>query len=291
MPGPPDDDDDAPRWEPPAPSTEAPTWESKASEETPRWDPDADVPRWEPDAPTPRWTPGGAAAPGRFESTAPVARPAPVSPAARPFVWWRSHPWIVVWAVVLAIPLVAVALRLLDESEHEGFVAPLAWTFAGLLAAALAMAAAARGRRSPARAALGLAGALAVAGILLWPVTQVTLGRTPCPSRAGPNLGVPVAAAALAAWREGKAGDAGWRDGRADAAWSARARGYGVLEYSLVESGCWERVAPVDGSLTWHEFRVTVQTGKDNPLSKIVVVHTARDGEGWKITAIEGPLP
>jgi hypothetical protein len=210
---------------------------------------------------------------------------------ARPFIWWRAHPWIVMWALVLVIPLVAVALRLLDESEHEAFVSPLAWAFAVSVVAALVVATLARGPRSPLRLALGLGAPLLAAGMLLWPVTQVTLGRTPCPPRAGSDLGAPIAAAALEAWRAGKTGDAGWHGGRADATWIARAGALGVIESSLVDSGCWERVAPVDGSRTWHEFRVTVRQGKGNPLSKVVVVHTARAAAGWKITAIEGPLP
>jgi hypothetical protein len=283
MPGPPDDD--APRWEP--------TWESPGRGAPSQWDPDTDVPRWDPAAETPRWTPPVETAPGaRFEAPAP--RPAPIPPgvAGGPLAWWRSHPWIPVWALVLGLPLLGVALRLLDESGHEGFVAPLAWTYGALGVAALAMAALARAGRSPLRLALGVAGALVASVVVLWPVTQITLGRTSCPARAGPDLGVPIAAAALEAWRQGKTGEGGWRGGLADTAWTERARRFGVVEYSLVESGCWERVAPVDGGRTWHEFRVTVQAGEDRPLSKVVVVHTVRDDDrGWKITAIEGPLP
>jgi hypothetical protein len=50
-------------------------------------------------------------------------------------------------------------------------------------------------------------------------------------------------------------------------------------------------MAPVDTTVTWHEFRVTVEDATRTPLSKLVVVHTAADREGWKITEIEGPLP
>jgi hypothetical protein len=286
------DDDDAPRWEPPAPSTEAPTWESSAADDVPRWDPNADVPRWEPEPETPRWTPP--AAPPVVRAPAPSAGTAPArrgAPAGGPLAWWRDHPWIGVWGLVLAIPLVAIGLRIVDESEQQAFVAPLAWLYVALVAASLVVAAVARARRGSLRLALGLAGALLAAGLLTWPVTRVTLGRAPCPRRAGPDLGAPAAAAALAAWRQGVSGDAGWRGGRVDPAWAARAGAVGVLDYSLVATGCWERVAPVDGSRTWHEFRVTVRAGTDNPLSKVVVVHTARSAQGWKITAIEGPLP
>jgi hypothetical protein len=291
----PSDDDDAPRWEPPAPSTEAPTWESSSEAGASRWDPEADVPRWAPDAEATRWTPPAAApAPrARVQKPAPATRLEPgrrVAPVGGPFIWWREHPWTVVWGLVPAIPLVAVALRLVDASGHAAFVAPLTWAFAALLAASLVVAAVTRARRAPVRLALGLVGALVAAGLLLWPVTLVTLGRAPCPSRAGPDLGAPIAAAALEAWRAGVTGDAGWRAGRADPAWTARARAAGLLDFSLVESGCWERIAPVDGSRTWHEFRATVRAG-DNPLSKVVVVHTTRGDQGWKITAIDGPLP
>jgi hypothetical protein len=277
MPGPPDDDD-APRWEPPAPSTEVPRWEPPPAEEIPRWTPPAAAPL----------RPGLEAAAPPAERAAPAK---PVSLFARPFVWWKTHPWIVVWALVLLVPGLAVALRVVDESEHQAFVAPLAWAFLALGVAALVVGVLASAGRSAARAALGVGGALAVAGLLLWPVTRVTLGRTPCPPRAGPDLGAPIAAAALKAWRQGAAGDARWQQGRADAAWNDRARAFGLLDYRLVDSGCWERVAPVDGTRTWHEFRVTVQRGGETPLSKVVVVHTAAGTEGWKITAVEGPLP
>jgi hypothetical protein len=197
----------------------------------------------------------------------------------------------VVWALVLLIPGLAVLLRVVDESRHVAFVRPLAWAFVVLFATALGVAMLASARRSLLRVALGLAACLAVAGILLWPVTRVTLGRTACPSRAGPDLGAPIAAAAMAAWRAGGVNDAGWRGGRADAPWSDRARSLGLIDYQLVASGCWERVAPVDGTRTWHDFRVTVRQGDNTPLSKVVIVHTAAADEEWTITAIEGPLP
>jgi hypothetical protein len=302
MPGP-RDDDDAPRWEPPAPSTEAPrwestasdapSWESTASEDTPRWDPDAEVPRWEPGEPA-AWVPAVPAPTGpRLDRPDVVPRPAtrPASKLAGPWRWWRRHPWLVLWALVFALPLVAVAMRLLDESEHQALVGPLGWSFAVLLGAALAVAAVVRWPRAAVRTALGIAGALGAAFVLLVPVTQVIFGRAPCPTRAGPELGAPVAAGALQAWREGDSGSGGWHDGLVDAGWSERAQAFRVLDYRLVETGCWERVAPVDGRRTWHEFRVTVQRPEDNPLSKIVIVHTMHGGEGWKITAIEGPLP
>jgi hypothetical protein len=196
-----------------------------------------------------------------------------------------------VWALVLALPLVSIALRLLDESGYHAGVAPMGWAFGALLVGALAMTAVLRAGRSPARFVLGLLGALAATGALLWPLTSVTLGRAPCPSRAGRDLGAPVAAAALEAWRKGAPDAAGWGEGRVDRAWIERARPFAVLDYVRLDSGCWERMAPVDDSRTWHEFRATVLAPDRNPLSKLVVVHTARGAVGWKVTAIEGPLP
>ncbi|HEU4371098.1 MAG TPA: hypothetical protein VFV05_23000 [Methylomirabilota bacterium] len=211
---------------------------------------------------------------------------------ARPFVWWGSHPWIVVWGLVLLLPGVVVLLRLVDESRHEAFVSPLAWAFGLLSVAALALGALTSARRSAVRTALGLGSALAAAAFLLWPVTQVTLGRTACPARAGRDLGASMAMAALQAWRERGTGDAAWQGGRADTGWTERARRHALLDYQLVESGCWERVAPVDGTRTWHEFRVTVRRREDDtPLSKVVLIHAAAGAAGWKLTGIDGPLP
>ncbi|HEX9820765.1 MAG TPA: hypothetical protein VGD07_14275 [Methylomirabilota bacterium] len=215
-----------------------------------------------------------------------------MSPFARPFVWWSVHPWLVVWTLVLLVPGAAVALRLVDESGHRVLVRPLAWAFAILFVAALALGALKSARRSTVRLALGLGGSLAAVGLLVWPVMNVTLGRTACPRRAGSDLGTSIAATALEAWSLRNAGDAAWRNGRAAGAWNDRTRAYGLLDYRLVASGCWERVAPVDGSRTWHEFRVTVRPRDgETLLSKVVVVHAAAGAEGWKITGIEGPLP
>jgi hypothetical protein len=214
-------------------------------------------------------------------------------PSSRPPLGRRTgRSWLVAWVLVLLIPVATLALRLLDASAYAALVSPLAWGFAGLIGAALAAAGLASWRRSGLRAALGLAAVLAVAGLLLWPLTHVTLGRTPCPPRAGDELGAAVAVVALGAWRERGTSHAAWQAGWTDPGWSARARSGRLLDFGRVGSGCWDRVAPVDATRTWHEFRVTVQ-GRDDPspLSKVVVVHTAAVAEGWKITAIEGPLP
>jgi hypothetical protein len=293
MPG--NSDDDVPRWE-------LPVYDE--AEETPRWTPEPDVPRWQPrrgPAPaTPRVGPGGRA-PGartgsavRVGSAVPMVRrepPRPVSPLAVPFVWWAAHPWVVLWALIFLAPGAVLLLRFVDESSLEVAVQPLAWGFGALFVIALALALVASARRSVTRLVLGTFMALAALGVLLWPVTRVTLGRTVCPARAGTDLGAQAAAGTLRAWQTGAGGDDAWRRGVTEERWRERARAVGLLEYQLAESGCWERVAPIDGTHTWHEFRVTVQEAERAPLLKTVVVHTALGREGWKITAIEGPLP
>jgi hypothetical protein len=277
------DDDDAPRWE-------LPVWE-----EPPSSSPSDNVPRWEPDREIPRWQPRRGPATGtRVESGTTSTRRAPpptISPFKRPFVWWAAHPWLVVWAFVLLAPAAVVLLRALDESALGTLVRPLAWSFAGLFVCALALAMVASAGRSVTRLAFGTIAALVALAMLLWPVTFVILGRTACPSRAGVDLGTPVAAEALNAWQLGSRGDAGWRNAKAEGDWRERSRAVSLLEYQLVDTGCWERVAPIDATRTWHEFRVTVQDGQQTALSKSVVVHTAVEADGWKITAIEGPLP
>lgn len=127
---------------------------------------------------------------------------------------------------------------------------------------------------------------------LLWSLTNVTLGRTACPTRAGTDLGRRVATAALAAWwQAGESGDTAWRGGQVDPVWRERTRTTALTDFQLTVSGCWERVAPLDGTRTWHEYRVTVQEDGRAALSKVVVVHTAANARDWKITGIEGPLP
>lgn len=279
-------DDDAPRWE-------LPGWEPPAglpTDAVPRWEPEREVPRWQPD-PGPATRARTGARNGTATAPTHGVSPRKTSPVARPFVWWAAHPWIVVWTLVFLAPAAVVALRALDESGLATLVRPLAWCLAALFVMALVLAMLVSARRSVTRLVLGTVGALATLAAVLWPVTQVTLGRTACPPRAGADLGVPVASAAIDAWQHGVPGDEGWRNARADDAWRDRSRAVTVLEYRLAETGCWERAAPIDATRTWHEFRVTVRDGTQTALSKSVVVHTAVGSNGWKITAIEGPLP
>jgi hypothetical protein len=299
MPG--NSDDDVPRWE-------LPVYDE--SEEVPRWTPGREVPRWQPRrGPAPSAPPvasgagrAGGARPGarsgaatRPGSSIPISgreRARRVSPVAWPFVWWAAHPWVVLWAFVFLAPASVLLLRVIDESSFDITVQPLAWLLVVVFVIALALAVVASARRSVARRALGGVAALLAVGMLLWPVTRVTLGRVPCPARAGNDLGTQVAGRALQAWRSrAGGGDDLWRRGVVDEGWRERTRGIRLTEFQLAESGCWERAAPVDGTHTWHEFRVTVQGAERASLSKIVLVHTELGREGWKITAIEGPLP
>jgi len=281
------EDDDAPRWE-------LPVWEeppsSGPSETVPRWEPQREVPR----VPQRRGAARGGRVGVRLEtaSTLPRAVPAPpTSMLARPLMAWAAHPWVVVWVLVLMAPGAALALRALDESGFDGFVRPLTWGLGALFVVALALAMVVSARRSITRLVFGTVAVLVAGGLLLWPATRVTLGRGMCPPRAGTDLGAPVAAAALAAWQEGATGAGAWLNGQVDPGWRERSAGASLLAYQLGETGCWERVAPIDASRTWHEFRVTVRAGAQAALSKSVVVHTAAGQSGWKITAIEGPLP
>jgi hypothetical protein len=228
-----------------------------------------------------------------IETDTPERRaPAPaVSPLAGLLAWWRAHPWIPAWVAVFLAPAGVLLLRFADEYGAERLVSPLQWLLITGLAVVLVRAALFSARRSVVRLALGLGAAGGALVLLLWPVTQVTLGRVSCPSRAGADRGVQTAAAGIAAWQRGEAGEAAWHRGDADAAWREKARAIRLLDYQLVDSGCFERVAPIDTQHTWHEFRVTIKEGDRAPLSKIVVVRTAAEGGAWTITGIEGPLP
>lgn len=270
------------------PSNDDPRWE------LPVWDPSAkDLSPWKQGPAAPRPGPRPSPQPARRPAESAVRRapPARVSPLAVPFVWWADHPWVVVWALVVLAPGAALFLHLIDDSDLAVTPSLLTWVMVVLFVVALALAMMVSAVRSLARTTLGTVGALVVLGLLLWPVTTVTLGRTHCPRRAGSDLGVGVAAGVLDAWRTGAGGDGrGAADGSATA-WAERTRGSTLVDYQRTGSGCWDRVAPVDVTRTWHEFRVTLQDPEGTALSKTVVVHTTVDAGAWKISEIEGPLP
>jgi hypothetical protein len=196
-----------------------------------------------------------------------------------------------VWGCVFLSPVCVLLLRVVDEGGWSGLVVPLAWVLLATFGLALFQGVLFSARRSVPRLVVGLVAALVATGGLLWPLTRVTLGRVACPPRAGTELGVQAAVQAVQAWTRGDPGERAWRNADPSLDWRSKSRAITLLDYQRVDSGCFERVAPIDVARTWHDFRVTVREGQRSPLSKIVTVHTAAERGGWKITAIEGPLP
>ncbi|MBI4634778.1 MAG: hypothetical protein HY727_00380 [Candidatus Rokubacteria bacterium] len=224
----------------------------------------------------------------------PSRRPPPRRQPPRretPIEWWKKHPWAVVWFGVFLAPFAVLALRLVQEFELDTVVTSLQWVFLLLFLALLVIAVALTAPRSIVRSAGGLLLAVAGVALLLAPMTLVTLGRAACPPRAGSDLGRITAATLLDAWRGGEAGGPAWKTGDAAPAWRDRTGSTKLLEYQRVGSGCWERVAPIVATSTWHEFRVTVKEAEAEPLVKVVVVRTVNDGTTWKVVGVDGPIP
>lgn len=291
------DNDDA-RWELPA-------WD-RSSDDLSRWKPEPQVPRTRPHrGPPSPVRPGTPAARAAAGSAPPFARgparpvtagvrrepPRRASPLALPLVWWAAHPWVVVWALVVLAPPATLALRFIDDSDLAVAVSPLTWAMAIAFVVAVMLAATVSAARSAARAIAGTVVAASAVGLVLWAVTSSSLGQAPCPSHAGPDLGAGAGASALDAWGTGANADPIWLTPESSAAWAERTRDVGLVGYRLVGSGCWDRMAPVDVTRTWSEFRVTVRGVDGAELSKTVVIHTKAEAGGWKITEIEGPLP
>ena len=241
MPGP---SDDVPRWQPPEPSD--------------------DAPRWEPPPPSERCAALGAAR-SRASETVRRREPPPSTPATadqasrarrgrrrpRPREGGRGPGGGVIRGRSCgrsssSAPAAVFLLRVLDESGYDGLLVPIEWALAALFVAVLVVAVLSTVQRSAVRAVLGVVAVLAVLVVLLWPLTRVTLDHTPCPARAGVDRGVPAAVSALASWERGEADDTAWRGGTAAPGWRDTVRGIRLIDYQLVDSGCWERVAPVD---------------------------------------------
>jgi hypothetical protein len=235
--------------------------------------PPRQVRRWQPPPPPPR---------------RPVKKP--VSPYAIPFVWWSRHPWIVLWVCVFLTPAAMLTLRLLDDTDSAGLVRPLLVAFVLAFVVALLTALLIGVRRSAPRALAGAAGAVVGVAILVIPMVHV-IGQRFCPARMGEDRGIQTSAEMLEAWKSGNALPEVWASADVGADWKRRAADLALLDYQLVESGCWERMAPVTTTRTWHEFRVTVRRGETDPLSKILTVHTVAAGTGWRISEVEGPRP
>ena len=192
---------------------------------------------------------------------------------------------------VLLSPIVVVFLRLLDDAGYEGMVTAVRWLAIGVVVITVVLAVSITSRRSVVWAVSHLAFAIAGLLLLILPTTHVVLGRTECPPRAGEELGRGTAVAVLQAWRKGETIDAVWSGGEASPAWKQKVGTLSLDRFVAVQSGCWERVAPVKASPTWHEFRVIVREGTLEPLSKLVVVHVANEGGAWKVIGVDGPLP
>lgn len=297
--------DDVPQWEI---SEEEPSWDLMAAETTPVEDVQ-ELPRGprateqapaghQPPTTRPRSRPPGKAeagrtgrvarAPGRRVSARSAGRPVPPSsPSPRAGAWPVRHPWLVAWILVALSPVALVILHALDRSAAHAVVAPLQWGLAALLGVALIAAVLASARRSSARFAGGLVAA-GIAGVLVWLVSQISLGRGDCPAHAGQDLGSVAARRLFDAWEAGEAGDRVWSGGVPSPEWRARSERAALVSYQREASGCFDRLGPVDVSRTWHDFRATVRQGSGS-LSVPLVVHTVREGDAWRVTSVDWP--
>ena len=82
-----------------------------------------------------------------------------------------------------------------------------------------------------------------------------------------------------------------WASADLGPAWSSYVDRLALREYHVTGSGCWERLAPVPMTKTWHEFRVIVQRPDGELVARTVVVHTRAADGGWAIADIEGLEP
>jgi hypothetical protein len=191
-------------------------------------------------------------------------------------------------AVVLT-PGALFGLRLFDDSALALVLEPLLVVLAVLFLVIVAAAARRSARQSPLRAFAGAGGALVLVALLVWPMTHV-FGQRSCPDRMGPDRGLQVSMRMLDAWQSGKTPPVDiWTSPVVADAWQKRARTITLVDYKLTDSGCWERLAPVTTSQTWHQFRATVRQGVGDGFSKTVTVHTSAAWDGWTISEVEGP--
>ncbi len=193
-----------------------------------------------------------------------------------------------VWMAVALAPVALFALRLIDDSAVALLVpSALALMIVLFLVVMGAAVRAAAGASLP-RALAGAGGALLAVVLLTLPMSHV-IGQRACPERMGVDRGVQVSSQMLDAWRNGERPSvAVWNDlGVADA-WRTQIAGLRLIDYKLEDSGCWERLAPVTTTRTWHQFRVTVQRGDGERFSKVVTVHTRAARDGWRVAEIEG---
>ena len=194
-----------------------------------------------------------------------------------------------VWMAVALAPVALFALRLIDDSAVALLVPPALALMIVLFLVVMGAAVRAAAGASLPRALAGGGGALLVALLLTLPMIHV-IGQRSCPERMGVDRGVQVSSRMFDAWRKGERPPAVvWTGDVVADAWRARVGRLTLLDYKLVDSGCWERLAPVTTRKTWHEFRVTVRRGDGERLSKIVTVHTRAARDGWRIADVDGP--
>jgi hypothetical protein len=194
-----------------------------------------------------------------------------------------------VWVTVALTPIALLCLRLVDDSAAAVIVQPVVSLIIVVLLVTVAAAVRTNASDSLSRTLAGGGGALLAAALLVLPMTQV-IGQRPCPDRMGSDRGLQVSRRLFDAWRRGglPPTDVWAKDAVADG-WRARVRDVALLDYRLEDSGCWERLAPVTTSKTWHEYRVTVRRAEGDSFSKVVIVHTRAARGGWRLAGIEGP--
>ena len=194
------------------------------------------------------------------------------------------------WLAVVLTPVVLLGLRLLDDTAVGvvvyAIVALLIVAFLGIVALAVRRSIG----RSRVRALSGGGGALLVAALLVLPMLHV-IGHRACPEHMGVDRGLQASSQLFDAWRKGGPPPAQvWTTDDVGTSWKVRVDKLALLDYRLTDSGCWERLAPVSTSDTWHEYRVTVQRGAER-FSKVVTVHTRAARGGWAVTDVDGPEP
>ena len=190
---------------------------------------------------------------------------------------------------VFATPGALLALRLVDDSDVAFLVQPAQIALAILFLVLVGIAMRLSASRSGARALTGGGGAVLAAALLALPMIHV-IGERSCPERMGTDFGTETSVRLLEAWRRGESAPAEvWTSDAVAGTWRPRADAATLLDYRLVASGCWERLAPVATKTTWHEFRVTIQKGTADPYSKTMTVHTRAAHGRWRISGIDGP--
>ena len=194
-----------------------------------------------------------------------------------------------VWIAVVLAPVLLFGLRLIDDSAVALLVPAALALMIVLFLVVLGAAVRAAARASLPRALARGGAALLAVGLLTLPMSHV-IGHRSCPEHMGVDRGLQISSQMLDAWRNGERPLAVvWTTGGVAEAWRAQTDGLRLVDYKLEDSGCWERLAPVTTTRTWHQFRVTVQRGDGERFSKVLTVHTHAARDGWRVAEIDGP--